>query len=137
MEATGINRWADRNSFKYFLVPSTCCASEWLQTVACRYDLERFGCVEVNAPIEADLLVVQGFISEKLAPEIKAIYDQMPEPKKVLAIGACAARGGSFFEKGIAADQVIHVDVWAAGCPPRPEAIMSAILSLKDGGNQK
>lgn len=133
MEATGIARWAEKNSFKYYLMPSTCCASEWIQTVGCRYDLERFGCVEVQSPEEADLLIVQGFVSEILAAELKDVFTRIPQPKKVLALGACAAQGGAFFEKGVPVNDLFPVDVWAVGCPPRPEAIMNAVLVLKKG----
>lgn len=133
MEATGITSWAEKNSYKYYLVPSTCCASEWIQTASCRYDLERFGCQEVYSPEEADLLIVQGFVSEGLVDELKNIYSKMALPKKVLSIGACAAQGGSFFEKGVPVHELFSIDAWAVGCPPRPEAIMNAILVLQKG----
>ncbi|MCM0604823.1 MAG: NADH-quinone oxidoreductase subunit NuoB [Xanthomonadaceae bacterium] len=136
MEATGITGWAEKNSFKYYLVPSTCCSSEWIQAASCRYDLERFGCVEVLSPEEAELLIIQGFVNEAMAGELKETYSKMPHPKKVLALGACASQGGSFFEKGVSAHELFPVDVWAAGCPPRPEAIMNAILVLQKGSHK-
>jgi NADH-quinone oxidoreductase subunit B len=102
-----------------------------------RYDLERFGCLPQVDPRQADLLIVSGMVSYKAAPHLKNLYETMLSPKYVLALGACANCGGPFSPKlsysvvgGV--DQVIPVDVYVPGCPPRPEAIMNGLIALQE-----
>jgi NADH-quinone oxidoreductase subunit B len=105
-----------------------------MSTAASRYDISRFGAEVLRfSPRHADLLIVAGTISYKQAPILKQVYDQMPEPKWVIAVGACAATGGFYDNyttlQGI--DEIIPVDVYIAGCPPRPEAILDAVLDIQ------
>ena len=113
---------------------AACCAIEFMATAASRYDISRFGAEVLRfSPRHADLLVVAGTVSYKQAPILKQIYDQMPEPKWVIAVGACASTGGFYDNyttlQGI--DEIVPVDVYVAGCPPRPEAILDAIIQIQ------
>lgn len=130
-------KWAQSRSLWYISTGSGCCADEVLNTMGSRYDLERFGSVQQVDPCQADLLIVCGMVSYKAAPHLKRLYDTMLEPKYVLAIGACANCGGLFspeFSYSVVAgvDQVIPVDVYVPGCPPRPEAIMNGLIALQE-----
>lgn len=124
---------------KYSLWPmpfgTACCAIEFMGVVSSRFDLARFGAELVRfSPRQSDLLMVMGTITYKQAPILKRIYDQMCEPKWVIAMGACASSGGFYDNystlQGI--DEVIPVDVYIPGCPPRPEQVMHAILKLQE-----
>ena len=110
-----------------------CCAIEMMSTGAGRYDLARFG-MEVfrPSPRQADLMIVAGRVSQKMAPVLRQIYDQMPEPRWVLAMGVCASSGGMFNNYAIVqgVDHIVPVDMYLPGCPPRPEMLMDAILKL-------
>jgi NADH-quinone oxidoreductase subunit B len=111
-----------------------CCAIEMMATGASRYDLARFGAEVFRAsPRQADLMIVAGRVSQKMAPVLRHIYDQMPEPKWVIAMGACASCGGVFNNYAIVqgVDEVVPVDVYVPGCPPRPESLMYGILQLQ------
>ncbi len=114
-----------------------CCAIEMMSTGAARFDLSRFG-AEVFRPSarQSDLMIVAGTISHKMAPGIKTLYDQMPEPKWVIALGNCAISGGPFVYEGQygiveGADKIIPVDVFVPGCPPRPEGLIEGIIELE------
>src|SRR5487761_807537 len=112
-----------------------CCAIEMMATGAGRYDLARFG-MEVfrSTPREADLMIVAGRVSQKMAPVLRQIYDQMPDPKWVISMGVCASSGGMFNNYAIVqgVDHVVPVDIYLPGCPPRPEMPLDAILKLHD-----
>lgn len=114
-----------------------CCAIEMMSAGASRYDLSRFGAeVFRPSPRQADLMIVAGTVNKKLAPAVKTLYDQMLEPKWVIALGSCAICGGPFNFKGQYAvvegvDKLFPVDVYVPGCPPRPEALIEAILELE------
>jgi NADH-quinone oxidoreductase subunit B len=111
-----------------------CCAIEMMGTGAARYDIARFGCEVFRAsPRQADLMIVSGRVSQKMAPVLRQIYDQMPEPKWVISMGACASSGGMFNNYAIiqGVDKVVPVDVFLPGCPPRPEALLDAIVKLQ------
>jgi NADH-quinone oxidoreductase subunit B len=110
-----------------------CCAIEMMATGAGRYDLARFGMEVFRAsPRQADLMIVAGRVSQKMAPVLRQIYDQMPNPKWVLSMGVCASSGGMFNNYAIVqgVDHVVPVDIYLPGCPPRPEMLMDAILKL-------
>ena len=110
-----------------------CCAIEMMATGAGRYDLARFGMEVFRAsPRQADLMIVAGRVSQKMAPVLRQIYDQMPEPKWVLSMGVCASSGGMFNNYAIVqgVDHVVPVDMYLPGCPPRPEMLLDAILKL-------
>jgi NADH-quinone oxidoreductase subunit B len=111
-----------------------CCAIEMMATGASRYDLARFGAEVFRAsPRQADLMIVAGRVSQKMAPVVRQIYDQMPEPKWVIAMGACASCGGVFNNYAIVqgVDEVVPVDVYVPGCPPRPESLIYGVLQLQ------
>ncbi|MBQ89841.1 MAG: NADH-quinone oxidoreductase subunit B family protein [Acidimicrobiales bacterium] len=112
-----------------------CCAIEMMATGAAHYDLARYGMEVFRAsPRQADLMIVAGRVSQKMAPVLRQIYDQMMEPKWVISMGVCASSGGMFNNYAIVqgVDQVVPVDVYAPGCPPGPETLMHAILTLHD-----
>ena len=112
-----------------------CCALEMMATGAAHYDLARYGMEVFRAsPRQADLMIVAGRVSQKMAPILRQIYDQMMEPKWVISMGVCASSGGMFNNYAIVqgVDQVVPVDVYAPGCPPGPETLMHAILTLHD-----
>ena len=129
-----IVNWGREASLWPFVFGTTCCAIEFMATAASRYDISRFGAEVLRfSPRHADLLIVAGTVSYKQAPILKQIYDQMPEPKWVVAVGACASTGGFYDNyatlQGI--DEIVPVDVYVAGCPPRPEAIIDAVLDIQ------
>ena len=112
-----------------------CCAIEMMATQAPNYDLSRFGMELLRAsPRQADLLLVSGRLSRKMAPVLRKLYDQMPDPKWVLAMGDCASCGGVFNNYAIVQgiDEIVPVDVYVAGCPPRPEALIHGIMTLHE-----
>ncbi len=130
-------RWARAGSLWYYAVQSGCCADEVLEALGSRYDLERFGCLPQSDPTQSDLLIVSGVVTRKAAPYIIDVYDRMPEPKYVIAIGSCANCGGIFSEDrsytGLSgAGRILPVDVYVPGCPPRPEAIMNGLITLQE-----
>ncbi|MFI5066881.1 MAG: NuoB/complex I 20 kDa subunit family protein [Streptosporangiales bacterium] len=112
-----------------------CCAIELMQTGGPRHDLARFGMERAsNTPRQADLMVVAGRVSQKMAPVLRQIYDQMSEPKWVISMGVCASSGGMFNNYAIVqgVDHIVPVDIYLPGCPPRPEMLLDAILKLHD-----
>ena len=112
-----------------------CCAIEMMATGAGRYDLARFGMEVFRAsPRQADLMIVAGRVSQKMAPVLRQIYDQMPNPKWVLSMGVCASSGGMFNNYAIVqgVDHIVPVDIYLPGCPPRPEMLMDAIIKLHE-----
>jgi NADH-quinone oxidoreductase subunit B len=124
---------------KYSLWPmpfgTACCAIEYMGVVGPKFDVSRFGAEVVRfSPRQADLLMVMGTITQKMAPVLKQIYDQMPEPKWVISMGACASSGGFYDNYSVVQgiDELIPVDIYVAGCPPRPENVIGAIRRLQD-----
>lgn len=114
---------------------TSCCGIEFMATMASTYDVARFGSERMSfSPRQADMLMVMGTISKKMAPILRQVYEQMAEPKWVIAVGACACSGGIFDTYSVlqGIDKVIPVDVYVPGCPPRPEQILDGILKLQD-----
>src|SRR6187402_3574854 len=114
---------------------TSCCGIEFMATMASHYDLARFGSERVSfSPRQADMLLVMGTISKKMAPILRQVYEQMAEPRWVIAVGACASSGGIFDTYSVlqGIDKVIPVDVYVPGCPPRPEAILDGVMRLQD-----
>jgi NADH-quinone oxidoreductase subunit B len=127
-------QWGRYSSLWPALFGLACCAIEMMATGAARYDMSRFGCEVFRAsPRQADLMIVAGRVSQKMGPVLRQIYDQMPEPKWVISMGACASSGGMFNNYAIiqGVDKVVPVDVYIPGCPPRPEGLLDAVVKLQ------
>ncbi|MGH2406333.1 MAG: NADH-quinone oxidoreductase subunit B [bacterium] len=128
-------QWARKSSIWPAQFGLACCAIEMIATTAARYDMARFGSEVFRAsPRQADLLIVSGRVSQKMAPVLRHIYDQMLEPKWVIAMGDCASCGGVFNNYALVqgVDKIIPVDVYVAGCPPRPEALLYGFIMLQE-----
>ena len=131
----GILTWARTNSLWPMPFGTACCAIEMMATLASRYDLSRFGAEVIRfSPRQADLLIVSGRISLKMMPVLMQIYRQMPEPKWVISMGACASCGGMFdtYPQIQGVDRFLPVDVYVPGCPPRPEQLIDAVIRVQD-----
>jgi len=126
--------WARANSIWPAQFGLACCAIEMMSTAASRYDIARFGMEVFRAsPRQSDVMIVAGRVSQKMAPVLKTIYDQMLEPKWVIAMGDCASCGGIYNNYAIiqGVDKLVPVDVYVAGCPPRPEALLDGLIMLQ------
>ena len=126
--------WARSHSMFLYPFVTACCAMEYMSLVGPRHDLDRFGCALPRfSPRQADLLMVVGTVTQRQAPILKRVYDQMAEPKWVMAFGACACSGGPYDNyatlQGI--DRLVAVDIYVPGCPPRPEAVLDGLLKLQ------
>src|SRR5438445_3167616 len=127
--------WARKSSRWPATFGLACCAIEMMNTVSSRNDLSRFGAETFRAsPRQADVMIVSGRVARKMAPVLRRIYDQMPEPKWVISMGACATSGGVFDNYAIVqgVDKIVPVDIYVPGCPPRPEMLIHAITMLQD-----
>ncbi len=127
--------WGKVSSLWYLLFATACCGIELMQTGGPRTDLDRVGSIPRATPRHADLIIIAGTVTYKMATRIKLLYDQMPDPKYVISMGSCANCGGLFRHsynvlKGI--DLVLPVDIYIPGCPPRPEALLGALLKLQE-----
>ena len=128
-------RWAQKSSIWPATFGLACCAIEMMSVTDSRYDIARFGSEAFRAsPRQADLMIVAGRVSQKMAPVLRTIWEQMPEPKWVIAMGACASSGGVFDNYAIiqGVDHIVPVDVYVPGCPPTPEALLFGVLKLRD-----
>ena len=126
---------ARKNSIWPLPFATSCCGIEFMATMASHYDLARFGAERLGfSPRQCDLLMVMGTVAKKMAPVVKQVYLQMAEPRWVMAVGACACSGGIFDTYSVlqGIDQVVPVDVYVPGCPPRPEAIIDGVIRIQD-----
>ena len=133
----GVLNWARKRSVFPMTFGIACCAIEMMAAGASRFDLDRFGAGAFRAtPRQSDLMIVAGTVTFKMADRIRRLWEQMAEPRFVMAMGACAISGGPFFYNTYSvvkgADHIIPVDVYVAGCPPRPEALLHALISLQE-----
>lgn len=126
--------WSRRSSLWPLTFGLACCAIEMMCAGASRFDFDRFGVIFRATPRQSDVMIVAGTVTHKMADVMKKLYDQMPEPKWVVAMGACAISGGPFNSYSVlqGADTVIPVDIYIPGCPPRPEALMHGIILLQE-----
>ena len=132
--------WAKESSIWPMTFGLACCAIEMMATGASRFDLDRFGAGAFRAsPRQADLMIVAGTVTFKMASRVQRLYEQMPDPKYVIAMGACTVGGGPYFKWGYhvvkGVDLVVPVDVYVPGCPPRPEALLEGIMRIQDKMN--
>jgi NADH-quinone oxidoreductase subunit B len=126
--------WARKSSIWPMTFGLACCAIEMMATGAAKHDLDRFGIIFRASPRQSDCIIIAGTVTKKMLPVIQTVYEQMPEPKWVIAMGACACSGGIFDTYSVVQgiDEGLPVDVYIPGCPPRPEALLYGLMKLQD-----
>ena len=132
---TRVRDWSQGSSLWPLTFGLACCAIEMMSASASRYDIARFGSEVYRAsPRQADLMIVSGRVSQKMAPIVRQLYDQMPDPKWVIAMGDCASCAGVFNNYALiqGVDKIVPVDIYVPGCPPRPEALIDSIIKLQE-----
>ena len=127
--------WIRTNSMWPMPMGLACCAIELMAVAAARFDIARFGAEVMRfSPRQSDCMIVSGTVTYKMAPQVRRLYDQMPAPKWVIAMGACASTGGMYRSYAVlqGVDRILPVDVYVSGCPPRPEALLDALIKLQE-----
>ena len=126
--------WARKSALWPMTFGLACCAIEMMASGASRYDFDRFGIIFRATPRQSDVMIVAGTVTYKMAPVVRKVYDQMPEPRWVISMGSCSTAGGPFntYSTLQGVDQVVPVDIYVSGCPPRPEALMWGVLKLQE-----
>lgn len=132
--ADQIINWSRKNSIWFMTFGLACCAIEMMTTGSSHYDLDRLGTIFRGSPRQADFMIIAGTVTKKMSPIVRRVYDQLPEPRYVIAMGSCACSGGIFnsYSTVQGVDSFLPVDVYIPGCPPRPEALMEGIIKLQE-----
>jgi NADH-quinone oxidoreductase B subunit len=135
-----IFNWGRKNSVYFLMQPMGCCGVEMFVFGAAPYDSDRFGCIPRNTPRQTDVMIISGYLTRKYLPVFKSLWDQMPEPKWVVAIGECAISGGPFYDSYNIIQNTgdyFPIDVFIPGCPPRPEQFLEGLINLQEKIKQR
>ena len=130
-----IINWGRKNSLWFMVQPMGCCGVEMIATGCAHYDTDRFGIIPRNSPRQADVMIISGYVTKKYLPSLKRLWEQMPSPKWVIAMGDCSISGGPFYESYSTVqniDEIFPIDVFIPGCPPRPEALLEGFVKLQE-----
>ncbi|AKB79305.1 hypothetical protein MSHOH_2822 [Methanosarcina horonobensis HB-1 = JCM 15518] len=134
-KAQDLINWGRKNSLWFMTQPMGCCGVEMIATGCAHYDTDRFGIIPRNSPRHADVMIISGYVTKKYLPALKRLWDQMPAPKWVIAMGDCSISGGPFYESYSTVqniDEIFPIDVYIPGCPPRPEALIQGFVELQE-----